>query len=239
MTLRNSLQRLFLASILALSAPVALAAEGEVKRGHPNRLVSASPEFALELPASIVVFPPLNHAQDLRASNSVYPSLYTTLASKGFEVPAPSAVVALLRANGVEDWGLIAEIPYEKLGQVFGTDAALFTEILEYGSHYQVFRTKSVVELRARLVSLKSGRLLWQGSGKAEVIDQDNASLARMLVNALLSQIINDATNFAVRVAPVAAYQLLWDSNLPAGPHCPEVGEKGTDCFRLLEAKAL
>ncbi|WP_334154925.1 GNA1162 family protein [Tepidimonas sp.] len=203
--------------------------------GHPNRLAVATPEYAVEKPQSVVVLPPVNHAKDLRASESVYPHVYVALASKGYEVPAPTVVQEVLRDNGVTDWGLVQEIPVEKLAEVFGTDAALFVDIDDYGTHYQLVRTVARVHLRGRLVSLKTGRLLWEGKAKWEDVDQDTSSVAALLINALVSQVVRDSSNFAYRVAGSAASHLIWSQKLPAGALCPDVGKDGTDCYRPLQ----
>jgi hypothetical protein len=213
-------------------APATVAASQP--KGHPNRVISATPDYAHELPRSIVILPPLNHAKDLRGSDSVYPHLYVSLASKGYEVPPPSLVWEVLRANGVDDPGLVRELPLSKLAEVFGTDAAFFPEVKEYGSTYQIVQTKAQVDLRAQLVSLKSGRVLWEGEASFAKTDSDTSSLAAMLINALLTQVVNDAGNFARQVGAVAAGQLVWAKGLPSGPLCPEVGPKGTDCYRPL-----
>lgn len=222
------------AVVLGFAGPAALAQNVADSMGHPNRLVSATPEYVSEKPRSVVVLPPVNHAADLRASESVYPHIYVALAAKGYEVPAPTIVQEVLRANGVTDWGLVQEIPVEKLAEVFGTDAALFVDVHDYGTHYQVVRTVARVELQGRLVSLKTSRLLWEGRAKYESADQDTSSLGAMLINALVSQVVRDSSNFAYRVASMAAGQLIWHSKLPAGALCPEVGKDGTDCYRTV-----
>ncbi len=225
-----------LSAALSLLATGGVQAQGiEASHGHPNRLVSATPEFAVEKPRSVVVLPPVNHAKDLRASESVYPHVYVALASKGYEVPAPTVVQEVLRDNGVTDWGLVQEIPVEKLAEVFGTDAALFVDIDDYGTHYQLVRTVARVHLRGRLVSLKTGRLLWEGKAKWEDVDQDTSSVAALLINALVSQVVRDSSNFAYRVAGSAASHLIWSQKLPAGALCPDVGKDGTDCYRPLQ----
>jgi len=140
----------------------------------------------------------------------------------------------VLRANGVDDAGLVRELPLAKLAEVFATDAALFPEITEYGSTYQIVQTKVKVDLRGQLVSLKTGRVLWEGEASYAKTDSDTSSLAAMLINALVTQVVNDSVNFARKVGAMAASELVWAKGLPSGPLCPEVGEKGTDCYRPL-----
>lgn len=222
------------AVLLGLAGSAGWAQTSADNFGHPNRWIAATPEYSQEKPRSVVVLPPVNHAKDLRASESVYPHVYVALASKGYEVPAPSVVQEVLRDNGVSDWGLVQEIPVGKLAEVFGTDAALFLDIHDYGTHYQIVRTVARVDVQGRLVSLKTGRLLWEGRAKFESADQDTSSLGAMLINALVSQVVRDSSNFAYHVAGTAVNQLIWARKLPAGALCPEVGKEGTDCYRPL-----
>ncbi|MFN4103174.1 MAG: hypothetical protein ACK4GB_02510 [Tepidimonas sp.] len=66
-------------------------------------------------------------------------------------------------------------------------------------------------------------------------MDQDTSSVAALLINALVSQVVRDSSNFAYRVAGSAASHLIWSQKLPAGALCPDVGKDGTDCYRPLQ----
>src|SRR3546814_13843318 len=89
------------------------------------------------------------------------------LAEAGYYVLPVTLVTETFRQNGLDNAEDIQAVAAEKLREIFGADAALYVEIQSYGTSYLVVKSDTVVEVSARLVDLRDGQLLWQGSAKA------------------------------------------------------------------------
>jgi hypothetical protein len=117
------------------------------------------------------------------------------------------------------------DIPLARLRQIFGADAALYITINRYGVSYRLIDSVVETSASARLIDLRDGRELWRDSVHIAVGNDNNSGggLAGMLLNAVLSQIVNSATDRAHTVAGAASHRLLsiGKYGLPHGPYHP------------------
>ncbi len=146
--------------------------------------------YMANVPASILVLPPVNESPDTRATNSFWSTVTPPLAEAGYYVFPVTVVDTMLKENGVTNGFDAQNIPLNKLKEIFGADAALYLKVKKYGSKYQIIDTTAEVEVEAKLVSLNTGALLWQGKESSER-SNDSDTLTGLLITALIEQISN------------------------------------------------
>ncbi|MEZ7895329.1 MAG: DUF799 domain-containing protein [Thauera sp.] len=180
-------------------------------------------------PKSLLVLPPLNNSPDVNASYSFLSHVTLPLAESGYYVLPVTLVDEMFRENGVTDPGQMHEVPAAKLKEIFGADAALYIKIGHYGTSYSVINSESRVSAEASLVDLASGGVLWQGSATASSAEGRSSSggLVGMLVQAIVSQIVETITDRSHPVAGVTSMRLLSagrPGGLLFGPRSPRFG---------------
>lgn len=174
--------------------------------------------YKAALPRSIVVLPPLNNTPDVNAANSLYAQVTYPLAEAGYYVLPVALVGETFKQNGLTTAADIHAVDAAKLKEVFGADAALYLTITNYGATYAVVNSVVVVRAQAKLVDLKSGAVLWQGTASANNDTNNNSGggLAGLLVAAIVKQILNSTTDASHVVAGVASQRLL-SGGMPNG----------------------
>ena len=180
-------------------------------------------------PKSLLELPPLNNSPDVNASYSFLSHVTLPLAESGYYVLPVTLVDEMFRENGVTDPGQMHEVPAAKLKEIFGADAALYIKIGHYGTSYSVINSESRVSAEASLVDLASGGVLWQGSATASSAEGRSSSggLVGMLVQAIVSQIVETITDRSHPVAGVTSMRLLSagrPGGLLFGPRSPRFG---------------
>lgn len=167
--------------------------------------------FKESRPSSILVLPPLNQSPDVLATDSVFSQVTLPLAEAGYYVFPVTLVHETFRQNGLSHPADIHEVELSKLKDIFGADAALYITIGQYGTTYAVIASESRVSAGARLVDLRTGDVLWQGSATASSAEGRNTSggLVGMLVSAVVHQIIESSTNRAHPIAGITSNRLL------------------------------
>lgn len=180
-------------------------------------------------PKSLLVLPPLNNSPDVNASYSFLSHVTLPLAESGYYVLPVTLVDEMFRENGVTDPGQMHEVPAAKLKEIFGADAALYIKIGHYGTSYSVINSESRVSAEASLVDLASGGVLWQGSATASSAEGRSSSggLVGMLVQAIVSQIVETISDRSHPVAGVTSMRLLSagrPGGLLFGPRSPRFG---------------
>ena len=180
-------------------------------------------------PKSLLVLPPLNNSPDVNASYSFLSHVTLPLAESGDYVLPVTLVDEMFRENGVTDPGQMHEVPAAKLKEIFGADAVLYIKIGQYGTSYSVISSESRVSAEASLVDLASGGVLWQGSATASSAEGRSSSggLVGMLVQAIVSQIVETISDRSHPVAGVTSMRLLSagrPGGLLFGPRSPRFG---------------
>lgn len=184
-------------------------------------------------PQSILVLPPLNSSPDVKASNSVWAQAVFPLAESGYYVMPLSLVAETFRENGLSNPPEAHEANPAKLREFFGADAALYLNVKQYGTSYKVIVSDTTVEVEARLMDLRNGAVLWEGSARASSAEQQQSSqggLAGLLIQALVKQIVESATEAGHPIAGIASQRLLAagrPTGMLFGPRSPLHGKEG------------
>lgn len=186
--------------------------------------------FTRSKPASLLVMPPLNESPDVKATPAVWASAVLPLSEAGYYVLPITLVDETLRQNGVDTAADAQSISFEKLHDYFGADAAVYIKVRRYGTSYAVLVSETLVQADARIVDLRTGLLLWEGTAQASSAEQQQSQggLVGLLVAALVNQIVGTATDAAYNYAGIASGRLLgaprYNGVLP-GPRSPNYGK--------------
>lgn len=186
--------------------------------------------FLQAKPVTLLVMPPVNESPDVKATPGVWAQATRPLAEAGYYVLAVTLVDETLRQNGVGSADEAQDIPYPKLRDVFGADAAVYLRVKQYGTSYAVVASDTRAHVEARIVDLRSGALLWEGRAVASSSEQQNqgGGLVGLLVVAVVNQIVGTVTDAAFTYAGIADMRLLGaprvNGVLP-GPRSPLYGQ--------------
>lgn len=168
--------------------------------------------FKQSRPASILVLPPLNNSPDVAATYSLLSQVTLPLAESGYYVFPVALVDETFHQNGLSNPAEMHDVSAQKLRDIFGADSALYITVTQYGTSYAVFASESRVTAAARLVDLRSEQLLWSGiatASSAEGRNNSGGGLLALLVQAVVSQIVESATNASHPIAGITSDRLL------------------------------
>lgn len=165
--------------------------------------------FRESRPASILILPPLNESLEVQASNAVLAQATLPLAESGYYVIPVAVMAETFRQNGLTTPADIQNVSATKLHDIFGADAALYMTVKNYGSSYAVFASTTHVSIDAELIDLRSGTKLWTGHKELAQSSGSGGGLVGMLVNAVVSQIVNNLTDQSYPVAGMTNMVLL------------------------------
>lgn len=188
--------------------------------------------FKESKPASIVILPPVNKSPDVKATYSVLSQLTYPLAEAGYYVLPVALVDETFKENGLLTPDEMQAAPPAKLREIFGADAAMYVEVSRYGSTYAIISSETVVTATAKLVDLRSGKLLWQGAASASTAEQQQnsgGSLIGLLITAAINQIANSISDKGHEIAGITSLRLLSagrPNGILVGPHSPSYGHE-------------
>lgn len=177
-------------------------------------------------PKSIIILPPTNQSPDINASGSILATATYPVAEDGYYVFPVALVAQMFKENGLTSPDDIQQLPIAKLHEIFGADAALYINIKQYGVSYQIVASNVMVVLEGKLVDLRTGDLLWQGTAAASNQEGRNnqGGLVGLLVAALVEQIANNLSDPSYGVGAIANNRLLTANRangLLYGPYSP------------------
>ena len=189
--------------------------------------------FQRARPATLLVLPPVNESPDVKATPAVWAHATLPLAEAGYYVLPVTLVDETFRQNGISSASEAQEVPYPKLREIFGADAAVYIKITKYGTSYHVVASETRVDAEARIIDLRSGELLWQGKAFAtSAQQQQQGGWVGLLVGALVNQVLGTVTDAAFGYAGIADNVLLgaphYNGVLP-GPRSPLYGKPPVD----------
>ena len=185
--------------------------------------------FLQKKPHSILVLMPTNDSTDVAGSAAVLANAVAPLSEAGYYVFPVALVNDTFKQNGITEPSEIAAVPLNKLDKIFQADSVLYINIKEYGTSYAVISSSTRVVLEAKLVDIKNGATLWNGTATAiEDSSSGQSSLLGMLVSAVISQVANTISDRSYDLAAMAdAY--LFSSNchncILYGPYSPHYGK--------------
>ncbi|OPZ71945.1 MAG: putative lipoprotein [Verrucomicrobia bacterium ADurb.Bin474] len=169
-------------------------------------------------PMSVLVLPPINHSSDIDASYDMLAMCTQPLCELGYYVYPVAVVDRVMKENGVAIPDEMHGLPLDKLGDVFGADAVLYMVIERYGSKYLVFASQVEVAVRASLVDVRTGQVLWDGS--AHRVESGSSGL----IEALVEQVLNQLTDQVHQVGRMAVAELFYSGStgIPVGHRFPK-----------------
>ncbi|MGV8001448.1 DUF799 domain-containing protein [Photorhabdus temperata subsp. temperata] len=188
--------------------------------------------FKESKPKSILVLPAVNKSVEVKAGHSLISQVTYPLAESGYYVFPVAVVEETFQQNGVTVAQDVQNISYKKLHDIFGADSALYLDIEEYGTQYQVINSDTRVTASAKLVDLRSGKQLWNGraiASSTENQNNSNSSLIGILVSAVVSQIANTITDKGHEIAGITSHRLLTaggSHDLLYGPRSEHYGKE-------------
>lgn len=166
--------------------------------------------FRASKPASIVVLPAKNSSPDVKAAQSLVSAVTAPLAESGYYVFPVAVVDKTFEQNGLASAADAQAVSPAKLREIFNADAALYIDVVSYGTKYLVLDSVTEVSATARLVDLRTGKEIWSGKGYAsDAQDNNNNGLIGMLVNAAVKQIANNLNDKSHDLAIVAGATML------------------------------
>jgi hypothetical protein len=117
-----------------------------------------------------------------------------------------SVVDTFLKENGLPTPAEMNGIALDKIDEIIGADAVLYVDIQDWGQKFQVLSSVTVVQGSVRLVSVKTGELLWAAPINAQYDPNNNSSggLLGALVVAVVSQIAGEISDNTPQVARMA-----------------------------------
>src|SRR5258708_1698147 len=146
--------------------------------------------FRQNRPVSMLVLPPLNETPEVTATYGVLSQVTLPLAEAGYYVVPVSLMDETFRQNGLNSPAEIHDVSPRKLREIFGADAAVYIKVTQYGTSYRVIASETRGTTQARIVDLRSGELLWQGTATASSSEKRNSNhgaLSGLPVNSVVS----------------------------------------------------
>ncbi|GJH42297.1 DUF799 domain-containing protein [Pasteurella canis] len=180
-------------------------------------------------PKSILIVMPANNSVDVKADTSVLARSTYPLAEYGYYVYPVALVDEVFKQNGLTDGNLIRSAQLKKIHDIFGADSILYVNVNEYGTSYKLIDSVTTVSVEGKLVDLKTGQTLWEGTGAyAQGSSNSNDGLLVALIKAAVSQIIDTTKDKGYQVAAPAMANLIYhgkNGGLLVGPRHPAYGK--------------
>ncbi|MFV0438247.1 MAG: DUF799 domain-containing protein [Desulfopila sp.] len=147
-------------------------------------------------PHSILVMPPVNNSLEVDAPYTFLATISRPLAEKGYYVFPVVVIDQFLKENGLPTPLEMQAVPLEKIREIIGPDAVLYVTIEDWGQHYQLISSQTVVSSRWRLVDARTGTVLWEGVARAVMSPGDSgAGLAGALIAAVVNQVVGSVVD--------------------------------------------
>jgi hypothetical protein len=180
--------------------------------------------FEAARPRSILIAPVVNHSTETEAADLFLTTLPILLGERGYYVFPTHMSKRLMEDDGLADPMLVHGTASPQVAGLFGADAVLYVEVLEWKSTYAV--VSSGIEVKF-LYTLKDGRtnnLLWQEERQAVYSQTPNSGniFADIIATAVVAA-LNNARSDYTPVAMVAnqAAITIDGQGLPYGPYSP------------------
>ncbi|GEQ99040.1 lipoprotein [Iodidimonas gelatinilytica] len=178
-------------------------------------------------PRSVVIVPVINHSQEAEAADLFLTTLAIPLAERGYYVFPTNMVRSMMEEDGLADAHLVHSTETPILGSLFGADAILYVEILDWKSQYALLSSSIVVEFLYTLKDARTGALLWQD--QQQFIQQKGGSsgniFADMIAAAITAGVDNAKSDYTPAAHMANAMAMVPPGQgLPFGPYSPNYG---------------
>lgn len=184
--------------------------------------------FREHRPRSILVLPPLNESTAVEATYGYLSTVTFPVAEMGYYIYPVAVVDQFLKENGMPTAGEMHQAPLDKVREIIGADAVLYTTLVQYGSKYQIINSSTQVSVKGKLVDTRTGIVLWEGVGLAQQNSGGSGNLIADAIAAVITQAINSSTDQAHDVSRAANFNLLSMKNrgILYGPYHPKYEEQ-------------
>lgn len=187
--------------------------------------------IAAAKPRSILLVPVINHSAEVEAADLFLTTLAVPLAERGYYVFPTNLTKKLMETDGLSDPQLVHSAETQRVAGLFGADAVLYVEILDWKSKYVLTASNIEVKFLYTLKDGRTGNLLWQDERGMVYSTSANSGniFADMIANAVKSVIDNaraDYTPVAVQANALALFTA--GQGLPFGPYSPLQSTNGT-----------
>jgi hypothetical protein len=176
-------------------------------------------------PRSILVIPPLNESVAVNAPYTFISTVSKPLAEKGYYVFPVAVIDQFLKENGLPSPGEMNGVPLQKLREIIGADAVLYTTINQWGQKFQLVNSATIVDSELKLIDARSGELLWTTRAFAQQSSGDGGGgLAGAIIGAIVDQIAGSIVDRTPALSSAANTVAINAPNLGLlpGPYLPE-----------------
>src|SRR4030042_262074 len=190
--------------------------------GCGPKMVAKIDKFPLmyeEMPASILILPPMNEPRAADAKEYYSTTIQEPLSFSGYFCFPFEVTAEILKMEGLYDTELIRNTPLPKFREYFGADAVLFTTIKKWNLSYMVIASTLAVAVDCELKSTKSDQILWRYNGTV-VVDLSGGNtggglpglIAKVIVTAISSAVVDyvpharQANYLALSTVPYGKY---------------------------------
>jgi hypothetical protein len=188
--------------------------------GTANKVTRESQYAAMynDMPATILVMPPINNTSNVEAKDLLYTSITRPIAEAGYYVISPLLAMDVLKAESAYDAELFIDKPLTMFRDYFGADAVVFSQIDTWTKKGFGIDTK----IRYIIKSTASGDILFDRSCDLHLDLQQNSgggSALSALLDLAVSAIATATTDHIV-AARKANYYIFRD--MPRGKYSPQ-----------------
>jgi hypothetical protein len=197
--------------------PLILLAAAVCSCGTANQVTRESQYASMynNMPATILVMPPINNTSNVEAKDLLYTSIMRPIAEAGYYVISPLLAMDVLKAESAYDAELFIDKPLTAFRDYFGADAVVFSQIDEWTKKGFGIKTK----IRYIIKAAATGEILFDRSCDLTLDLQQNSggnSTLSTLFDLALSA-INTATTDHIVAARKANYFIFRD--IPRGKY--------------------
>ncbi|MBU4078572.1 DUF799 domain-containing protein [Patescibacteria group bacterium] len=199
------------------------------------KMVTKGDKFPLlyeEMPASILILPPMNESTAAEAKDYYATTIQEPLSFRGYYVFPYEITTEILKMEGIYDAELMKDLPLQKFREYFGADAVLFTTIKKWNLAYMVIAANLTVSIDCELKSTKSNAILWRYIGTV-VVDlsggDTGGGIAGLIAKAIVTAVSSAMADY-VPHARTANYRAL--STMPYGKYHSLYGKDREHQFR-------
>ena len=184
--------------------------------------------FRKAAPRSILIVPVVNHSNEAQAADLFLTTLAVPLSERGYYVFPTAMTKKLIQDDGLSDPGAVHSASTPALASLFGADAVLYVEILDWKARYAVTASTVTVKFLYTLKNGRTGDLLWQDEQGYTYSTSSNSGniLADLVANAVTSMINNGRADYTPVAVQANALALLpVGQGIPFGPYARITGQ--------------
>lgn len=219
-----------LAKLLAPAAAVLLLAGCAHKEAPPADYTALRDAQ----PRSILIVPVTNKSTQVDAADNFLVTLARPLAEHGYYVFPTNMVKRTMEDEGLGDADLVHKSDVRRVAALFGADAVLYAEIVNWDASYAILSTTTTVSVNYELKSGATGATLWKRTITAQYTPQASSGnpLAALIASAITAAIQRAHPNY-IPVANTANLRAFDEKNqgLLTGPYDATPGSIPTRDF--------